>query len=73
MVDPAKAPTKQNILSAFQKIVQESKPGDVNFIQYSGHGGRVKDTTGDEKDGYDSYILPSDYKTEGQILDDDSS
>jgi len=65
------APTKQNILDGFQKMIDSSQANDVVFIQYSGHGGRVKDTSGDEGDGYDSYILPLDYKTVGQILDDD--
>lgn len=65
------APTKQHILDSFTKMTETVEPGDVVFIQYSGHGGRVKDMSGDKDDGYDSYILPSDYKAEGQILDDD--
>ncbi len=47
------APTKKNILDAMDRVVQYSKAGDVVFIHYSGHGGRVRDTTGDEADGYD--------------------
>jgi hypothetical protein len=47
------APTKKNILEAMDRVVQYSKAGDVVFIHYSGHGGRVQDNTGDEKDGYD--------------------
>ena len=46
-------PTKANIMNAFDRIVQYSKAGDVVFIHYSGHGGRVRDTSGDEADGYD--------------------
>lgn len=34
----ANKPTKRNILASFQKIVRASKPGDVCFIQFSGHG-----------------------------------
>jgi Caspase domain len=63
------APSKQSIWECFQRLIRESKPGDVNFIQYSGHGGRILQPG--STDCYDSYILPSDYKTEGQILDDD--
>jgi Caspase domain len=63
------APTKQSIWECLQQLIRESKPGDVNFIQYSGHGGRILQPG--STDCYDSYILPSDYKTEGQILDDD--
>jgi len=47
------APTRQNILEAFDRITQYSKAGDVVFIHYSGHGGRIRDTSGDEADGYD--------------------
>lgn len=42
------SPTKKNILDAFDRIVEYSKAGDVVFIHYSGHGGRVRDTSGDE-------------------------
>ena len=53
--------TKQNIVDAFEKLVTQSQPGDVCFIQFSGHGGRVKDNL---------YILPSDYRKAGQIMDE---
>lgn len=66
-----KLPTKKNILEAFDRLVEYSKPGDVVFIHYSGHGGRVRDTSGDEADGYDETLIPLDFKRAGQILDDD--
>jgi len=65
------SPTRKNILDAFDRIVEYSKPGDVVFIHYSGHGGRVRDTSGDEADGYDSTLIPLDFDRAGQILDDD--
>lgn len=37
----------------------------------SGHGGQVKDVSGDEDDGYDECIYPVDYKQTSHILDDD--
>lgn len=44
------------------------------FFHFSGHGGRIKDTNGDEDDGYDETIYPVDhdrYQGEsGQIVDD---
>ena len=40
------APTKQNIEQAFVRITQYSKAGDVVFVHYSGHGGRVRDYSG---------------------------
>jgi hypothetical protein len=65
------APTKKNITDAFHRITQYSRAGDVVFIHYSGHGGRVKDLDGDEDDGYDETLIPVDFKSAGQILDDD--
>ena len=41
-------PTRKNIMDAFDRIVQYSVAGDVVFVHYSGHGGRVRDTSGDE-------------------------
>mmetsp|Transcript_4038 Transcript_4038/g.5802 ORF Transcript_4038/g.5802 Transcript_4038/m.5802 type:complete len:318 (-) Transcript_4038:207-1160(-) len=63
-------PTRENILAAYSKIVEESQPGDAVFCHYSGHGGKLKDDNGDEADGYDETLVPVDYKTAGQIRDD---
>jgi hypothetical protein len=65
------APTRKNIEDAFRRIVEYSQAGDVVFIHYSGHGGRVRDTSGDEEDGYDETLIPVDFKRAGQIVDDD--
>lgn len=47
------------------------------FFHFSGHGGRVKDTDGDEDDGYDETIYPVDHDRyqgdSGQIVDDVSN
>lgn len=40
------------------------------FIGYSGHGSTVRDTTGDERDGQDEVLVPSDYRSSGFITDD---
>jgi hypothetical protein len=40
------APTRKNIMDAFERLVQYSQPGDVLFIHYSGHGGQVVDRSG---------------------------
>lgn len=45
-------PTYANILAAYKKIVADSQPGDAVFCHYSGHGGKLRDDDGDEKDGY---------------------
>ncbi|EPB89926.1 hypothetical protein HMPREF1544_03174 [Mucor circinelloides 1006PhL] len=67
-------PTRANIIAAMQWLVSDSKPNDSFFFHYSGHGGRVVDSSGDEDDGYDETIYPVDhdkYKGEsGQIIDD---
>lgn len=40
-------------------------------FQFSGHGGQVPDTDGDEEDAKDETIIPCDYQSAGQITDDD--
>lgn len=42
------SPTRANILAAYQKLVNESQPGDAVFCHYSGHGGKLRDDDGDE-------------------------
>lgn len=37
----------------------------------AGHGGSVKDTSGDEADNKDETMVPVDYKESGQITDDE--
>jgi len=64
------SPTYVNIVRAFSRIVEASQSGDVVFTHYSGHGGKVKDQDGDEKDGYDETLIPLDYQSAGQIRDD---
>ena len=47
------------------------RPGDSLFFHYSGHGGRTRDLSGDERDGFDSTLLPMDFKRAGAIVDDE--
>ncbi|KAI5076341.1 hypothetical protein GOP47_0008406 [Adiantum capillus-veneris] len=62
-------PTGANIRSALEKLVANTKPGDVLFFHYSGHGVRVPAETGQSDDtGYDECIVPSDMNL---ITDDD--
>lgn len=65
------APTHDNILKAYQNLANSSKAGDSCFCHYSGHGGKIKDDSGDEDDGYDETLVPVDYNTAGQIRDDE--
>jgi len=64
-------PTRENIMAAYTAIACDSQPGDVVFLHYSGHGGKLKDDDGDEEDGYDETLIPLDYEQAGQIRDDD--
>jgi hypothetical protein len=64
-------PTKANIFWAIQSLVRNSRSGDVVFVHFSGHGGRVKDLDGDEADGFDECLVPVNYKQVGLIKDDD--
>ena len=65
------APTKSNILLAFEEITELSQPGDVVLLHFAGHGSKLKDRSGDEDDGFDETMIPLDYQTAGQIVDDD--
>ncbi|CBZ51357.1 hypothetical protein NCLIV_044210 [Neospora caninum Liverpool] len=64
-------PTRNNILKAMRWLTIDNRPGDSLFFHYSGHGGRQIDRSGIEEDGYDETILPVDFDTAGQILDDE--
>jgi len=64
-------PTKANIMQAYRNIVSQSQSGDSIFLHYSGHGTKVRDTSGDEDDGYDEALVPLDFQTAGIILDDE--
>jgi len=64
-------PTKANILAAMRWLVQGAGSGDEMFLHYSGHGGQAKDQSGDELTGKDDTLIPCDFKTAGQISDDE--
>lgn len=54
---------EQATLEAIKKAICETlkgqtAPGDEVFIYWSGHGGRCSDDGGDEKDGFDEYLVP---------------
>jgi len=68
--DPKKRPTYDNIINSMKWLSKDAKPGDSLFFHYSGHGGTAKDKDNDEIDGFDESILPCDFSTNGQILDD---
>ncbi|KAK2982329.1 hypothetical protein RJ640_009026 [Escallonia rubra] len=69
--DPLRIPTKYNMQRAMNWLVQGCQSGDSLVFYYTGHGLRVPDFDGDERDGYDEALCPVDYMTAGKILDDE--
>ena len=60
------------IVNRLTKLASESYSQNLEFvwIHYSGHGTFIQDRNGDEKDGRDECIVPSDVLTKGVITDD---
>lgn len=52
--------TYTNILKEFERLIEQSKPGDIVYIHFSGHGQPVEDYDGDENDGWDEAFVPYD-------------
>jgi hypothetical protein len=52
--------TYNNIIKEFEKLIQQSKPADIVYIHFSGHGQPVEDYDGDEADGWDEAFVPYD-------------
>jgi hypothetical protein len=69
--DTRRQPTRSNILSAFDWLVEDVQPGDVLFFHFSGHGAQQKDPSFMEEDGYDETICPFDFDRAGMIVDDE--
>ncbi|NBO63244.1 MAG: caspase family protein [Acidobacteria bacterium] len=66
-----KEATGDAIRQAIGKLIAPAKSGDLVVVQYSGHGSFVPDLNGDEPDGVDECICPSDIVSEGVITDDE--
>ncbi|OMO52325.1 Zinc finger, LSD1-type [Corchorus olitorius] len=69
--DPYRRPTKHNIRMALFWLVQGCQPGDSLVFHYSGHGSQQRNYTGDEVDGYDETLCPTDFESNGMIVDDE--
>lgn len=68
-----KPPTYANIVGAFGEITKTAKKGDIVYIHYSGHGGRVKTIFPSLKTGenqYDEGLVPMDVGEKGLYLRD---
>ena len=67
---PTNKPTTANILRQLTSIISQSASLGQIWIHYSGHGSQIFDKNGDERDGKDEVIVPSDFSTFGVINDD---
>lgn len=63
-----KAATRTAILDGLKKLVAAGQPGDMLYFHYSGHGAQVPDTNGDEKDGQDEILCPTDLSFAGSTI-----
>jgi hypothetical protein len=67
---PNLLPNRANILRELSSIIANSASASEIWVHYSGHGTYVRDTNGDEADGRDEAIVPSDVYVNGVITDD---
>ena len=65
-------PNMRNIKHYLQHLINQAQNTTIKHITlaYSGHGLQIRDTNGDEPDGRDEAIVPSDYLTAGFLSDD---
>lgn len=63
-------PTSAVILAALRELLAGGKQEDHVVVYYSGHGTQTRDTSGDEKDGFDEamYALDNILVTDDQIF-----
>jgi hypothetical protein len=69
--DPARRPTRANMLAGFAWLTTGLKAGDSLVFHYSGHGGQARDPHGDEADGFNETLLPLDFERAGPLHDDE--
>ena len=62
-----KAGTRKAVLAGIRKAAKALKAGDLFWLTYSGHGGQVPDTSGEEPDKLDETWCLYD----GQLIDDE--
>ena len=64
------AATKKAMQAGISRLVRDSKKGDVAVVHYSGHGSNVPDDNGDESDGRDEILCPTDLNWDDPLRDD---
>lgn len=63
--------TREAIDRELERLVRDSRCGDVLVFQYSGHGTHLPDLDTDEDDGEDEAICPVDFASGALYIDDD--
>lgn len=65
-------PTRQNIINAFNTLIQKASVENFNelWLSYSGHGSYTVDLNNEEADRRDELICPVDYSQAGMLTDD---
>lgn len=73
--DDTSSTTKEGMKQKLLELAELSNKDALEFvfIHYSGHGSYVRDISGDERDGDDECIVPSDCEVSGYLLDDEIS
>jgi hypothetical protein len=66
---PDSLPTGKRIITELIKLINDSYNCSELFFHFSGHGTNIADSNGDEIDGRDECLVPSDYRN-GIITDD---
>ncbi|MFH1842934.1 MAG: caspase family protein [bacterium] len=72
--EPAET-TRDALIATFRTwLIEPTRPGDIIYFHYSGHGSEMPDQDGDELDGLDECLVPSDYvsrhDSSGNLRDD---
>ena len=62
--------TKKKIEAGIKALLKGSKAGDVLYLHYSGHGANTLDLDGDEADGRDEILCPTDLDWNDPLTDD---
>jgi hypothetical protein len=62
--------TKKNMQAAIRALITGASKGDTLLLHYSGHGANVPDNNGDEADGRDEILCPTDLDWKDPLTDD---
>ncbi|KAI8854066.1 peptidase C14, caspase domain-containing protein [Chytridium lagenaria] len=68
-VNPKKMPNKKNILAAISWLRKDAIAGDKFYFHFSGHGNQQDST--DSYENLDETLVPMDYESAGQIVDNE--